>query len=178
MANAKAASNFSIYQSESGMGDLSLSCELDGARYHVWVDRVTHEVRPTLYKNSLAKPTEPEYFNTRQLSVTSKFSTELITLMLSYADTLNLWAKADEELKAKQAKAKAELAERIRYNRIKNAAIELYDALTALGSMPDGYCFCQPEKRDASKPEADHTGECRDARAALILAETGGAIEL
>ena len=41
------------------------------------------------------------------------------------------------------------------------------EALGALGAMPEGYCFCFGNRRDPLKPEHEHTGECRDARAAL-----------
>ena len=43
----------------------------------------------------------------------------------------------------------------------------LREALSAIGVLPDGYCFCFGSVRDASKPESDHTGECLAARAAL-----------
>lgn len=46
------------------------------------------------------------------------------------------------------------------------AASELLEALTALGVMPEGYCFCH-QNRDPLKVEKEHTGECRDARAAI-----------
>lgn len=43
----------------------------------------------------------------------------------------------------------------------------LKDALRAIGGMPDGDCFCFNSTRDPNKPEEDHTGECREARAVL-----------
>ena len=50
------------------------------------------------------------------------------------------------------------------------AAPELLEALTALGVMPDGYCFCN-QNRDPLKAEKEHTGECQDARATIAKAE-------
>lgn len=50
------------------------------------------------------------------------------------------------------------------------AAPDLMEALEGLGVLPDGYCFCFGSRRDALKPEHEHTGECRAARAALIRA--------
>lgn len=47
---------------------------------------------------------------------------------------------------------------------------ELLESLTALGVMPDGYCFCH-QNRDPLKTDNEHTGECRDARAAIAKAE-------
>lgn len=43
----------------------------------------------------------------------------------------------------------------------------LNDALVALGSMPDGYCWCFGHHRDPLKPLSEHTGECCAAKAAL-----------
>jgi len=43
----------------------------------------------------------------------------------------------------------------------------LRGALEGIGVLPDGYCFCFNSYRDANKPEHEHTGECREARAAL-----------
>lgn len=50
------------------------------------------------------------------------------------------------------------------------AAPDLYAALIAIGGMPDGECFCFNSARDPMKPEHEHTGECRAARAALSRA--------
>ena len=44
----------------------------------------------------------------------------------------------------------------------------LLSALQALGSKPDGYCFCVSLEQVA----AGHTGECRDAQAAIAQAES------
>lgn len=46
------------------------------------------------------------------------------------------------------------------------AAPELVEALEAIGMLPDGFCVC-PSGRDPTRPEPEHVGECRDARAAL-----------
>jgi hypothetical protein len=51
------------------------------------------------------------------------------------------------------------------------AAPDLLDALTGIGVLPEGYCFCRPNQRDATRPDHDHTGECRAARAAIAKAE-------
>jgi len=45
--------------------------------------------------------------------------------------------------------------------------MRLLEALEALGVMPDGYCFCYGSRRDPTKPEEEHTGECREAREAI-----------
>lgn len=69
----------------------------------------------------------------------------------------------DDETPRTEAEANAQLYA---------TAPKLYDALAALGALPDGYCFC-PSDRDAWKPEDQHTGECRAARAALAEAIKG-----
>lgn len=51
------------------------------------------------------------------------------------------------------------------------ASWDLRAALQALGAKPDGYCFCHSQEQIA----AGHTGECRDARAALAKAKGGEA---
>ena len=50
------------------------------------------------------------------------------------------------------------------------AAPELLDALQALLVCPDGYCCCSD--CDPGKPDPEHTGECREARAAIAKATT------
>lgn len=57
------------------------------------------------------------------------------------------------------------------------AVPELLVSLQALGVMPEGYCFCFGNNRDALKPDAEHTGECLDARAAIAKAACHGAAE-
>ena len=51
------------------------------------------------------------------------------------------------------------------------AAPDLLESIQGLGSMPTGYCFCFNGPRDPEKPEQEHTGECRDLRAAIAKAE-------
>lgn len=51
-------------------------------------------------------------------------------------------------------------------NPIVTSRDNVLQALEALGALPDGYCFCH-RNRDAHKPEHEHTGECREARAAI-----------
>ena len=47
---------------------------------------------------------------------------------------------------------------------LKNETVE---ALEAIGFLPEGYCFCYNRTRDALRPEVEHTGECREARAVI-----------
>jgi hypothetical protein len=48
------------------------------------------------------------------------------------------------------------------------ATPDLLSALQALGTLPDGNCFCRNQEQVA----AGHTGECRQACAAIALAES------
>lgn len=58
--------------------------------------------------------------------------------------------------------------------RLVTAAPDMQAALRGLGMLPNGYCFCFGQSRDANKPEQEHTGECQAARAALRKAEGDG----
>lgn len=63
-----------------------------------------------------------------------------------------------------EAHGDAMLAERARAER-------LASALSAIGVIGGGYCFCYNSTRDPERAEHLHTGECRDARAALAAEE-------
>lgn len=60
-------------------------------------------------------------------------------------------------------------AEVARWQAIATRAVE---ALEALGAMPEGYCWCYGNDRDPAKA-TPHTGECRDALAAIKLDSAG-----
>ena len=54
-------------------------------------------------------------------------------------------------------------------------ARRLYSALAALGAKPYGYCSCPSGRVPADgAPDASHTGECREARAAISSYEETG----
>ena len=51
------------------------------------------------------------------------------------------------------------------------AAPEMLEALQAMGVMPWGYCFCPGRMGNMEgKPDEEHCGECREARAAIAKA--------
>lgn len=54
--------------------------------------------------------------------------------------------------------------------RMMAASKDLLVALKAIGTLPEGYCFCSVN-RDATRPDDEHQGECRDARAAILKAQ-------
>jgi hypothetical protein len=67
----------------------------------------------------------------------------------------------------------SELRVKAMENALRESAAQLAalrEAAEAVGCLPDGYCFCFGHTRDARKPEAEHTGECRQLRAALDAA--------
>jgi len=63
------------------------------------------------------------------------------------------------------------LSQRKSNARLIAAAPDLLEALQGLGAMPGGYCFCFNSIRDSLKPDHEHTGECRAARAAIAKVE-------
>jgi hypothetical protein len=52
-------------------------------------------------------------------------------------------------------------------------AFETLAALKAIGTLPDGYCFCPAElvKNNIKTGNVIHTGECLQAQAAIKAAE-------
>jgi hypothetical protein len=111
-----------------------VACECDGARYHIWVDKDTHQpfYPQTLYKNSLAKYGEPGYYKTRHLKPDSKFASEMVAALLHEAAANNLYEKADQkladELAAEQATHKAAVAVRV----AKDAGPEMLKVLESI----------------------------------------------
>lgn len=45
-------------------------------------------------------------------------------------------------------------------------------AVLAAGVLPEGYCWCDTSRQDATKPEHEHVGECRELRRLLGEART------
>ena len=94
-------------------------------------------------------------------------TTEVARLEAEKTELYELQFKNDKEYEDCANRAIDYLA---RIERLEADKAELMEALTALGVMPDGYCFCH-QNRDPLKTEKEHTGECRDARAAIAKAE-------
>jgi hypothetical protein len=84
------ASNGEIY----GNG-YALSCDHDGAHFHVWKDQEDSEPRGgIIYKNPLVKHGEAGYFSTRRLSVHSTTNAAILAAMEAAAKTEGLFEKA------------------------------------------------------------------------------------
>ena len=75
-----------------------------------------------------------------------------------------------DELEAALPAILADLAKLHEAAALEKAAI----FLNAIGGMPDGFCVCFNSIRDPLKPEFEHTGECRNARAFLALLPEAG----
>ncbi|MCW2275115.1 hypothetical protein GJ654_10300 [Rhodoblastus acidophilus] len=120
--------------------EYSLSCEHDGARYHVWLDDKCNPVAagvepvPFLYKNPLhAVGREDEnWFPTRRLGVHTAFGKSMWEAMFGAACINNLFNKAHEaEIAARERVARAETDLR-RLSAKQKAGPALYDALKKL----------------------------------------------
>lgn len=110
-----------------------LSCEFEGARYHVWVRADTLELASdVLYKNPPTKldRRHPGYFATRQLKASTKFGRWLVHAMREEMRARNLLEQAKEEARRAEEAAARERAQQAFKLRQEQAAGELYDLLT------------------------------------------------
>ncbi len=97
------------------------------ARYHVWVNLSTKEVRadvtrqknPTIYKNSLVSDRrQPGYFTTRFLDATSKGNAEIIARLWKHIEVDDLIAKGRAAERAEtEAADRKRLAESIEFSK-------------------------------------------------------------
>jgi len=114
---------------------VSLGCEHERARYHIWIDPSTLDIEDVLYKNPLegTDRNSPEYFRTRKMRVDSKFSASLIQSMLRQMKDGDLLAKFEDWEAREETKRKADnkAAERVR--RMKDAAEEMYTEIVEIG---------------------------------------------
>jgi hypothetical protein len=133
----------------SERSNYSLACECDGAGYHIWLDRKTRTLeKPILYKNSLAtKRDEPGYFNTRKLSIESKFGCELVAHMMRCAVQENLFEKAEQKVHDDRAAEIAETEKMRAAERVKDAAPELLAALEHMVAVSNWATTIQSEEQ-------------------------------
>jgi hypothetical protein len=107
----------------------ALSCECDGAAYHIWLDRETRVPKDNkLYKNAIA----PDNYRTRHLRTDSAFGKELVRLMLDEAKAHDLFLRAERKVLEDREKEAQQTAEAARIARIKEHGIELLAALKEL----------------------------------------------
>jgi hypothetical protein len=121
--------------------DYALSCEFDGARYHIWYDGETRVKLPILYKNPPLgiDRKSPEHFSTRHLSIDSAFGSKLVAEMLAYATAHSLFDKADEQIQEDARQELKRAKENKRKKLIEQAALELYEALEMAEGFISGF---------------------------------------
>jgi len=121
----------------------ALSCDFDGARYHVWftVNGSTFDAEDVLYKNCPLDmtPRDPGYYHARKLRTNSTFGALMLAAMLTVAHRDELYAKAladkESELKA-QERERDELA---RVHRVKEAGPELLASLREMLRVSEAF---------------------------------------
>jgi uncharacterized FAD-dependent dehydrogenase len=125
------AINIEVERSAGFTSKYSLSCELDGNRYHVWVDVNSREPESTLYKNCPIHLNRGDqgYFPARKLSTGSVFGARLVKDMMDYAKAHDLFTKAEEVFAQQEAEEKRSNEARGLIFRKKEAGVELYEAL-------------------------------------------------
>jgi len=117
----------------------SLSCEYDGARFHVWLD-AEKKLGPgpsfssgeTLFKNSIAGRGEPGYFSTRRLRSDSNAAKYIIGRMMDHAEKNQLFDLADQKYRRAEEARLAEAREAYRRRQEKDAGPELLIVLQHL----------------------------------------------
>lgn len=124
--------NVNVMTSE--YGDYALSCQHDGARYHVWLDRKTRTfnrrgVHNFLFKNPLIGCTKEDEFRTRKLRMDSQFGAELIQQMREQADAGNMFDLAEEKVKAEKEAEREKWQATLRLKQIQEAGPELLKEL-------------------------------------------------
>lgn len=135
--NMNKMSDVKVHSSLGNTGPIAIACIYDSARYHIWVDRVTHAPLDTkLYKNP---PLDVEhlgvgYFHTQVLDSGSNFGKTLIAAMFSEAAVNGAFSKAAADQISAENLEDAVNAERMRIARIariEKAALALYTASLA-----------------------------------------------
>ena len=128
-----AVSNVSIAGHELN-GRVALTCDFEGALYHVWLLPENRDVGALLYKNPRAGVhiNGPGYFKTRFLSITSTRSKKIIEAMLAVCDASDLIAGWRERERVRVADEIAVREKVIAAVRMEEAAPQLLAALTNL----------------------------------------------
>lgn len=165
----------------SEYSDYALSWHFKGARYHVWLSADgRYELRPELFKNPIEPRNrhEPGYFATRHLDVTVAKNAEMIEQAKAEAVAGHLFGKCDQKLadEAKQQREKAAAAHALQL--VKEAGPQMLTILKAISEFWRTGDDLQPLSPGALiLPEGDQTIVAA-VRAAVLQAETGGAVQL
>lgn len=136
-----------IHLTSIGRGGISLGCDYDGARYHVWVDEnleptvvsTTRSKLPVLFKNPPRQVNgrdmgryDPGYFDTRQLKIDSAFSQALVAHMQKVARAQKLLEQARTLEQQREQEAAAVIAQMRQRKRIMGEAVRMHTVLTEL----------------------------------------------
>jgi hypothetical protein len=130
----KPITNVHICDGRSG-NRVALACEMDGARYHVWIGIDDHAVENgILYKNPplTVTPYDPEYFRTRRLNIGSYTSRRIVAEMLRVLKAEKLMDDFYARERAKEAADEAERLALIAAERVREAAPAMLKALTSI----------------------------------------------
>lgn len=111
------------------------SWHMGGARFHVWFDFDTKEMDRDgiIYKNPLTDDRKhPDHFDTRKLDADVPKNAEIIKHVFAEIDKRGLISVALAAEAKKERERQANEQERQRIQRIKDASLELFDALTVI----------------------------------------------
>lgn len=151
----KPIENISIDISFAASASVAISCDYDGARFHLWIDTKTLQpVDDRIYKNP---PQGSTAFNTRTLRQDRGIGKMLTDAMLPKAH--ELYQAARIALQERLAQRQAAAAEAARIHRIKEAGPELFAACKALvewcdNNPPAGECLLFVEQARAAIAKA------------------------
>lgn len=109
-----------------------ISCVEGAARYHVWLNTELQNVSKEMHKNSVAKRDQPGYFKHQTLSLTAKANEVRYRKMWDYANKHALLEKANSDWEALQRKEEEDHKQAVRQHRIKDHAMQMYDALVMI----------------------------------------------
>lgn len=174
----KLPTNFTAYVGSLDIGDISIGCEYDGARYHIWLDRESllpsakGSVAGVLYKNSLAAYGEEGYFSTKHLCQDTELGRRLVPQMLNRAR--HLVAEERKRLVKERAEQDKKNEEEAAEERVREAVPELLEALKVMVAMVE-YNGLAPRKYDDKCPYEPTTEglQLMKAKAAIQKAEVG-----
>jgi hypothetical protein len=125
---------------------VALSCEFNGAKYHIWLTPDTMNVGEVLYKNPLKgmKSSDPDYFRTRTLKPGSDFVDTLIASMVEIYKAKSLLSKFLMREATEQQESNAEAAKQNRILQLRQAGPRLFDAMVAIAQIAEEKSKRQP----------------------------------
>lgn len=112
----------------------------DGARCHVWLDRATKKLEQRiLFKNSIPNRGEAGYFECRKLRVDISRNGDLIGLVMHMAAAGDLFNKAEQKMRDKEADEQRAREQRQQQKRIEERAAEILAAFERLVNATESF---------------------------------------